>query len=717
MDLVGWTTDDIIGKQQAGKKQQQACEQQIDEQRVGDKQQVREQQTRDQRKQQTAELEHEREKQSISVFVENIPNAMHWKGLWHAFARHGDVTDTYIPRKLSRRGKRFGFVRMKSRKDALRVIERLNGFLLYGYRLTVQMARFNKGMFRKKNSETQGPNYWLNGMPRRTKVVGESSNHNWGKPKRISGHVEEEELWKLKRCLVGEMASICSVRSIDLRLQKWGLGEIRVQRMGSKLFLLSFEDDELYMMLEDLNWSYLREIFLEDVHCIAGTISLWREWLNYGGTFEALGENFDHRKGYEKVSILISTNQAKRIEEVIEIEVGSMIFEVGVNELGFSDNSTEGVMAKFNPMTKKDVQDSGSTSGSSFDPEKNVSPVADRSCSRVKEEALNAVCAENSVSVEKSGDKILESKEFIKSDNLGEAKIIKKSAWNSNSDSSPIAEKRSECGESAGNNFLGNSESNKLVGLGNINLEKNNLDGEESNRQFDEKSTSQFGKEYIQDKVNKRSWAAVVAKSGPDLLLETGGSQVQNDKESVNPISPNKVVTAPNNWDMPHSASSGGSIHGHDHQGASLSWAQTIDLVNSKLIQDFVEIGNHSNQSEAEDLVESEDEEHNLNNMPGIVGVEVIVFSPSFGSIRQEHSWCSNLTLGMEEFKIFIQLANMIDIPLKVKNSHGSKVSTEEKVGTEVDGNSPDFYASLQLFDDRFKHFSGVKPPFGGVAG
>ncbi|KAK8499771.1 hypothetical protein V6N12_019762 [Hibiscus sabdariffa] len=169
---------------------------------------------------------------------------------------------------------------------------------------------------------------------------------------------------------------------------------------------------------------------------------------------------------------------------------------------------------------------------------------------------------ENSVSVEKSGDKILESREFIKSDNLGEAKIIKKSAWNSNSDSSPIAEKRSECGESAGNNFLGNSESNKLVGSGNISLEKNNLDGEESNRQFDEKSTSQFGKEYIQDKVNKRSWAAVVAKSGPDLLLETGGSQVQNDKESVNPISPNKVVTAPNNWDMPHSASSGGSIHG-----------------------------------------------------------------------------------------------------------------------------------------------------------
>ncbi|KAK8655067.1 hypothetical protein V6N13_107659 [Hibiscus sabdariffa] len=65
---------------------------------------------------------------------------MHRKGLWHLFARHGDVAATYIVRKLSRGGKRFGFVRLKNEVDAGRAMERLNGFVVYGFRLTVKLA-------------------------------------------------------------------------------------------------------------------------------------------------------------------------------------------------------------------------------------------------------------------------------------------------------------------------------------------------------------------------------------------------------------------------------------------------------------------------------------------------------------------------------------------------------------------------------------------------
>ncbi|KAK8605106.1 hypothetical protein V6N13_082563 [Hibiscus sabdariffa] len=65
---------------------------------------------------------------------------MHWKGLWFSFARHGDVVIVYITRKLSRGGKRVGFVRIKEKVDADRAIERLHGFFLYGSRLTVKLA-------------------------------------------------------------------------------------------------------------------------------------------------------------------------------------------------------------------------------------------------------------------------------------------------------------------------------------------------------------------------------------------------------------------------------------------------------------------------------------------------------------------------------------------------------------------------------------------------
>ncbi|KAL4380092.1 hypothetical protein GQ457_02G021450 [Hibiscus cannabinus] len=47
----------------------------------------------------------------------------------------------YVCKKLSRGGKRFGFVEFGSQDDAKRAMERLNGFSTYGFRLTVKAAR------------------------------------------------------------------------------------------------------------------------------------------------------------------------------------------------------------------------------------------------------------------------------------------------------------------------------------------------------------------------------------------------------------------------------------------------------------------------------------------------------------------------------------------------------------------------------------------------
>ncbi|KAK8680150.1 hypothetical protein V6N13_109103 [Hibiscus sabdariffa] len=111
--------------------------------------------------------------------------------------------------------------------------------------------------------------------------------------------------------------------------------------MGGKTYLLSFENDEIFMMLEDLNWSYLKEIFTEvlpwtknisyrgratwielygmSLHCwnhgtIKRVVELW-------GSFEALGENANQFKDCEMVSVLITTNHERRIDEIVEIEL------------------------------------------------------------------------------------------------------------------------------------------------------------------------------------------------------------------------------------------------------------------------------------------------------------------------------------------------------------------------------------------------------------
>ncbi|KAK8511064.1 hypothetical protein V6N12_033346 [Hibiscus sabdariffa] len=89
---------------------------------------------------------------TISLFVENLPERLHWKGLWFAFARHGEVVNVYIARKKSRGDKRFGFVRMKNLEETNRVTQRLNGAILYGSRLVVKIARDNQGQSWKRNT-------------------------------------------------------------------------------------------------------------------------------------------------------------------------------------------------------------------------------------------------------------------------------------------------------------------------------------------------------------------------------------------------------------------------------------------------------------------------------------------------------------------------------------------------------------------------------------
>ncbi|KAK8655652.1 hypothetical protein V6N13_108224 [Hibiscus sabdariffa] len=158
--------------------------------------------------------------------------------------------------------------------------------------------------------------------------------------------------------------------------------------MGGKTFLLSFEDDELYIMLEDLNWSYLKEIF--------ATVEAWSEnlirthratWIEILGlrlhcwnevtlqrivdslgVVEAFGENVNRRLDCEKVTVLILTDHAKRIDETIEIKIGNFTHEVSVVELGFKDISVDGVSWANKPVQQpKPKMESSSESSSEQD--------------------------------------------------------------------------------------------------------------------------------------------------------------------------------------------------------------------------------------------------------------------------------------------------------------------------------------------------------------
>ncbi|KAK8617628.1 hypothetical protein V6N13_080538 [Hibiscus sabdariffa] len=134
---------------------------------------------------------------------------------------------------------------------------------------------------------------------------------------------------------------------------------VEVWRLGGKSVLLSIEDEDLFLMLEDLNFSYLKEIFTEVIFWSESFVQRDRStWLEVSGlplhcwnhttlkriaeiwgTFEALGENAHHTLDCEKVSVLITTKHAEKINEVIEVGVRSKVFRVRVLEIGFKDDT------------------------------------------------------------------------------------------------------------------------------------------------------------------------------------------------------------------------------------------------------------------------------------------------------------------------------------------------------------------------------------------
>ncbi|KAE8727779.1 hypothetical protein F3Y22_tig00005377pilonHSYRG00260 [Hibiscus syriacus] len=178
----------------------------------------------------------ERRTPASTVFVSNIPDRFHWKGLWLLFGKYGEVADSFISSKRNRSGAKFGFVRFWNREDALKVIKNLNGSILLGKRLVVLMAKYktrdqfwrrDKMQKEQERNNQRNPNAMYEGGDGVDNLEGFQDNQKNMKKRlkrnprlktstngdsaaegirRIVGHIESDELMNLKRCLIGQTA-------------------------------------------------------------------------------------------------------------------------------------------------------------------------------------------------------------------------------------------------------------------------------------------------------------------------------------------------------------------------------------------------------------------------------------------------------------------------------------------------------------------------------
>lgn len=80
--------------------------------------------------------------------------------------------------------------------------------------------------------------------------------------KLIKGYVDDEQLWKLQKCLVCESVSFCDTKIPVERMERIGLREITVRRIQERHFFVKVPNEELMDILKQNDWSYLKEFFV-----------------------------------------------------------------------------------------------------------------------------------------------------------------------------------------------------------------------------------------------------------------------------------------------------------------------------------------------------------------------------------------------------------------------------------------------------------------------
>ncbi|KAL4388501.1 hypothetical protein GQ457_09G026020 [Hibiscus cannabinus] len=110
-------------------------------------------------------------------------------------------------------------------------------------------------------------------------------------------------------------------------------------------------------MFEDIEWSYLKEIFCKVEWSVKLKRLLRATWIEVRGVplhawndislkriakiwgnFEAWGENANRVPNSERATVLITMGYSRRIDETILVEIGSETHEINILELGFKDD-------------------------------------------------------------------------------------------------------------------------------------------------------------------------------------------------------------------------------------------------------------------------------------------------------------------------------------------------------------------------------------------
>ncbi|KAK8514886.1 hypothetical protein V6N13_121835 [Hibiscus sabdariffa] len=240
---------------------------------------------------------------TVTLIVFNLPEKLHWKGLWFLF-NHGEVVDSFIPRNRSLGGYRFGFVQFAMMEDAMRALDKLDGFTIYGSRVRVHLTRHQScHLFGRKSAPSKS-------LSMRTKTLQDKENQQ--SIHSAKGVVDDENIKILKICMDKE--------SLDKAKSEY---EESLQRWFKKLSLWS----EDVVACNRQTW-----IACQGIPVHAWNEETFKNIASIWGELISVNENTIKPISFSRANIQILTNNFDRLNEEILLSVDSKSYRVRIFE-------------------------------------------------------------------------------------------------------------------------------------------------------------------------------------------------------------------------------------------------------------------------------------------------------------------------------------------------------------------------------------------------
>ncbi|GJT46746.1 RNA-directed DNA polymerase, eukaryota, reverse transcriptase zinc-binding domain protein [Tanacetum coccineum] len=311
-------------------------------------------------------------KVSTSFYVTNMPPALTSKGLWTVCAPYGRLVDAFIANKLSKGGKRFGFIRFLGVNDANVFVKSLSNIWIGSYHIfitptinqrsklitnpkpqTTKPSQYPNNLSNQNTFPILSTNVTKNATPEtKSEHQKPSINPTPTNPKRIIALNDQDliNVVNTDSILLVKLKDIDSMSNMYTICRNEGFSDLNIHHVGGYWIWIQFPSSTACSKFQG-NESLKRLYSVKKVPSSNFTIDERIFWIEISGlplcawgsnAYKKIACNFGKFLFFDKEDssalssgrVCISSKSHHLISENVQVEINKELFEATVQEIG-----------------------------------------------------------------------------------------------------------------------------------------------------------------------------------------------------------------------------------------------------------------------------------------------------------------------------------------------------------------------------------------------